>query len=95
MAAAYRFEIHTDARQYLDSQPEKIRGQMVEKIRFLLEDPFRAGTRQLRGTQWREAGLPVRRIRSGDYRILYIADGDSRTVTVISIGPRSDIYRSR
>lgn len=95
MAHGYQFAIHSEAKVYLESRPEKIQRQLVEKISFILEDPFRPGTQQLAGAEWMEDGLPVRRIRSGRLRILYTASRDEKLVTVIEIGARADIYDRR
>jgi mRNA interferase RelE/StbE len=33
------------------------------------------------------------RLRVGDYRLVYLIDDDQRTVTIVGIGDRKDIYR--
>lgn len=33
------------------------------------------------------------RIRVGSYRVIYEVDGDARTVTVLHVGHRRDVYR--
>jgi mRNA interferase RelE/StbE len=92
----YKLEgVDPDAWDFAMSQPENIQRQIAEKIQFVLEDPYRAGTRQLSGAEWVRRGFPVRRIRSGDYRILYCADLEAREVTIIAIGHRRDIYDGR
>ena len=92
MPPAYRLVLLPAARKLIDSQPPKLRRQLAEKIGFLLTDPWRPGTRQLRGDHLVD-GLPVRRIRCGDYRILYTVRPETETVTVVAAGPRRDIYR--
>lgn len=37
---------------------------------------------------------PAYSARPGDYRVLYLIDDDSRTVTVTAVRHRSDAYRS-
>jgi mRNA interferase RelE/StbE len=63
--------------------------QIVRKARALLTDPFPAGCKKLVGvTSGTDA---VWRVRSGDYRILYVAR--SAEVVVLDIDHRKDIYR--
>ena len=59
---------------------------LVEAIRGLGEEPRPAGCRKLRGRDgWR--------IRVGDFRVIYEIDDVSRTVTVLALGHRRDVYR--
>ena len=37
----------------------------------------------------------VRAARRGDYRVLYVIDDRSRTVTVLAVAHRRDVYRPR
>ena len=56
-----------------------------DAIRALSEGPRPSGCRQLVGRDgWR--------IWVGDYRVIYEADGDRRTVTMLHIGHRRDAY---
>jgi mRNA interferase RelE/StbE len=55
-------------------------------MRSLAANPRPAGAEKLSGHE-------LYRIRQGTYRVLYeISDGD-RTVTIIKIGHRRDVYR--
>ncbi len=38
-------------------------------------------------------GYPLYRIRVGDYRIIYSVDEDSKTVYIIRIGHRENVYK--
>ena len=38
------------------------------------------------------AGRPGWRIRMGDYRVIYEVDDRSRTITILDIGNRRDVY---
>ena len=64
------------------------RQRIVERIRSLAEDPRPHGSEELAGREER------RRIRQGDYRVVYSIDDEARTVTVFRIGHRQDVYRS-
>ena len=57
-----------------------------DAIRSLGDDPRPPGCRKLTARDgWR--------IRAGSYRVIYEVDDRARTVTVIHVGHRRDIYR--
>lgn len=72
-----------------DLQPGKIRAQIVKKYKTLQGNPCPAGCKKLVGMN--EGDDAVWRIRSGDYRILYVVR--EQEVVVIDIGHRKDIYK--
>jgi mRNA interferase RelE/StbE len=74
---------------FLEGLPRKQRRQIIEKIARLALDPEPSGSRQLEGV--RQGADPVRRIRQGDYRVLYVVQ--ESTVTILDIGHRKDVYR--
>ena len=78
------------ARTISDSLPENIATAVLDFITgALIENPHRVG-RELR----RElAGIYS--ARRGTYRVLYRIDEQTRTVTVLRIDHRSDVYRTR
>jgi len=57
-----------------------------KKIYSLREIPRPPGCRKLKDQ-------PGWRVRAGDYRIVYAIDDAARTVTVLSVGHRREIYR--
>ena len=58
-----------------------------EAVGDLSDDPRPSGCRRLTGREgWR--------IRVGDYRVIYEIDDAERTVTVLHVGHRRDVYRS-
>ena len=57
-----------------------------QKIEALAEDPRPPGCRKL-------AGREAWRIRAGDYRVIYEIDDVARTVLILHIGHRRDVYR--
>jgi mRNA interferase RelE/StbE len=62
--------------------------EMIEvKLIALAESPRPAGCKMLKGTArtWR--------IRAGNYRVIYEVDDAPRTVTVLRVGHRKEIYR--
>ncbi len=78
------------ATAFLDGmQPGKLRSQIAKKAKSLLLEQYPAGCKKLSGVTFN--GDPVWRIRSGDYRILYVVR--SAETIVIDIGNRKDIYR--
>lgn len=60
---------------------------VAEKIKPLSENPHPPGSRKLSGSQndWR--------IRIGDYRVLYEIDTKSRTIKIMRVKHRREVYR--
>jgi mRNA interferase RelE/StbE len=57
-----------------------------KKIYGLADDPRPPGCRKLRDVEgWR--------IRAGDYRVVYEIDDSLRTITILRVGHRKEIYR--
>ena len=75
---------------FLDKMsPGKRRAQVAKKARSLIQDPHPPGCKKLVSiTHGSEA---IWRIRSGDYRILYVVR--SNEIVVIDIDHRKDVYR--
>lgn len=74
---------------FLEGLPKKQRRQIIEKISRLAADPCPPGSKQLQNVE--HEGVPVRRIRQGACRVLYVervAD-----VLVLDIDYRKDVYR--
>jgi mRNA interferase RelE/StbE len=59
----------------------------VEKIKSLSKNPHPPGSRKLSGSQndWR--------IRIGDYRVLYEIDNKARTIKIMRVKHRREVYR--
>jgi mRNA interferase RelE/StbE len=74
---------------YLRKIPQKVRKQIVSKIKQLAFDPYPPTSRLIQGMMNGEER--VYRIRSGDYRILYVVRGD--LVVVLDIDHRKDVYK--
>ena len=84
----YTVEVYRAAREVLAALPEKIRHPLGRMIAALGENPRPVGSRALHG---RHAGL--RRIRSGDFRIIYRVEDQHLLVLVVKIGHRREVYR--
>jgi mRNA interferase RelE/StbE len=88
VSGAYAIRITARADRDLQRLPEKIAEACVEFIfGALAENPQRVG-RPLRGEL---DGLHS--ARRGDYRVVYAIVDDLRTVEILHIGRRSDVYR--
>ena len=87
---SYRLAITATARRQLAEQlPESIAFAAHEFIIGpLLTNPHRVGKRLMPPLDDRHSA------RRGTYRVLYRIDDDARVVTVLAVGPRSDIYRA-
>ena len=86
--ASYSVFLNGSAAAELEAIPrDEDRRRVVERIERLAGDPRPAGCEKLAG---REDRL---RIRQGDFRILYAVDDRAKTVTVVRIGHRKDVYR--
>ena len=70
----------------MNDLPSAVFDRVTETILQLEADPRPHGSRKLRGTE----GY---RVRVGAYRILYTVDDDARSVEIMAVGHRRDIYR--
>jgi mRNA interferase RelE/StbE len=78
------------AKAFLDAmQPGKLRRTIVKKAKALQIEPHPPGCKKLQNVQ--VAGEDVWRIRSGDYRILYVVR--EQELVIIDIDHRKDVYR--
>jgi mRNA interferase RelE/StbE len=84
---SYRLLVKPSAAKELEAIPNKReRKGIVAAIRALAAEPRPHGCQKLSGSE-------KYRVRKGSYRILYQVDDDERTVTLVKIGHRRDVYR--
>ncbi len=83
---SYSLSILRRAQKELAQIPQSDYERIVEAIRGLAENPRPVGCRKLAAREgWR--------IRVGDFRVLYEIDDGQRSVTVLHVGNRRDVYR--
>lgn len=86
----HRLVVATTAERSLARLPEGVAAAIVEfMLGALVDAPRRVG----HPLQRELAGLWA--ARRGPYRVVYEIDGDTRTVTVLRIDHRADVYRPR
>jgi len=85
------FAYNRAALDALAQLPKKVRRQIRQKVEALAAnlDATPQNTKRLLRS---DPEKPIYRLRSGDYRILYIVQNSSEIV-VLEIGHRKDIYR--
>ncbi len=88
MSKLYGFAYSRDALAFLKTLPAKLGRQIVTKIETLAADPLPANRKLVQGASDSEQ---VWRIRSGDYRVIYVVRDVS--VVILDIGHRKDVYR--
>lgn len=84
--ASYSLLIKPSALKELEAVPLKNRRRLVTRIEGLAANPRPHGCEKL-------SGLEQYRIRQGDYRVIFGVDDEVRTVVVVKIGHRRDVYR--
>lgn len=82
---SYKVLVGRSAAGELERIPKKDLRRIVERIRGLEAEPGPQGCEKLSAQE-------RYRIRQGDYRIVYSIDDQGRTVEVVKIGHRSEIY---
>jgi mRNA interferase RelE/StbE len=86
--AGYSVEIKRSAARELERvEPRSQRLRVIARIRALAGEPRPPGAQKLAGIEG------VYRIRQGDLRILYEIDEAKRSIVVVKIGHRRDVYR--
>ncbi len=84
---SYRIVVERPAEKSLRRRiaPEHA-GKIRRTIDDLADDPIPPGTLELRGRRGR-------RLRVGDYRVIYEIDDAKQVVTVVHVAHRRDVYR--
>jgi mRNA interferase RelE/StbE len=86
--AGYRLLIKQSAGKEIEALGhKKDRQRIVNGISALASEPRPVGCEKLAGTEGRY------RIRQGQFRIVYAVDDAARTVEVVTVGHRRDVYR--
>ena len=86
--AAYRLSIKASAVKELDAiSPKRDRVRIVGRIQSLAANPRPPGCEKLAGQD------RLFRIRQGHYRVIYAVDDARRTVDIVKIGHRREVYR--
>ena len=83
----YKIELRRKAKSSLDKLPKDDFDAVLDAVKGLANTPRPKGVEKIKS-----AGLW--RIRQGDYRIVYSIDDSQKTVTILRIGHRREIYRS-
>jgi len=81
---SYRVLLHPKAARFLVKADASVRDQAKQSLRDLENSPERKGERLKHSQFWR--------IRVGDYRAIYEIDEEKKTVIVLFIGHRRDVY---
>ena len=84
--ASCRLLIKASAARELESLPLRHARRVAKRIRESATDPRAPGAEKL-------SGRDLYRVRQGDYRVVYEISEADRTVTVVRIGHRREIYR--
>ena len=87
----FGFAYSTRALDFLGTVPLKIRKQIHTKINALAANPLPPGSKLIRGASGDQER--VYRIRSGDYRVLYVLRNNPSHVVILDIDHRKDIYK--
>jgi mRNA interferase RelE/StbE len=83
---SYLVQFHPRAAKEFAALDRQVQPHILAEIESLSPDPFRHGSIQLKGER-------ARRIRVGDYRVIYDVDTHTRIVTIFRVRHRSEAYR--
>jgi mRNA interferase RelE/StbE len=87
--AGYRLLIKPSAVKEIEAVGTKRdRQRLVGRIRSLATDPRPPSCEKLAGS------LALFRVRQGPYRVIYAVDDAHRTIEIIKVGHRREVYRS-
>lgn len=89
MSPTFSVSYSAKALGFIAGLPKKIGRQVTEKCERLANDPRPAGCKLVHNMK--DGEDPVYRIRSGDYRVLYVTR--EPVVLILDIDHRKDIYR--
>jgi mRNA interferase RelE/StbE len=84
--ASYSLYFKESVQKDFEGIPKKELRKILNRIRSLAGDPRPQGCEKLTGQN-------RYRVRQGRYRIVYAVQDEERTVIVVKVGHRKDIYR--
>jgi mRNA interferase RelE/StbE len=86
--AGYRLLIKPSAGKEIEALGhKKDRQRIINRIAALANEPRPVGCEKLAGAEERY------RIRQGQFRVVYVVDDATRTVEVVKVGHRREVYR--
>jgi mRNA interferase RelE/StbE len=85
-SASYTVHIKTSAEREMSSLPKNAFRSISRKMLALEVNPRPQRCKKLSGRQ-------EYRVRVGDYRVLYVVNDEARTVEIVAVGNRKDVYR--
>ena len=86
MAARYDLLIKRSAEKELKQLGDADHDRIIKRLLSLVDNPRPVGSVKL-------TGHDVHRLRIGNYRVLYTVDDQARTIEIISVGHRKEMYR--
>ena len=86
MTASYSVVIKRSAERELRKITAPELRRVATRMRGLAQEPRPPGCEKLSGQE-------QYRVRQGDYRIVYAVDDQARTVEVVKVGHRREVYR--
>jgi mRNA interferase RelE/StbE len=86
VTASYSVVIKRSAERELRTIPAPDLRRVVTRLRGLARESRPPGCEKLSGQE-------QYRVRQGDYRIVYAVDDQARTVEVVKVGHRREVYR--
>jgi mRNA interferase RelE/StbE len=87
----FGFAYSESSLSYLEMLTVKLRRQITNKIATLASNPLPQGHKVIQGTSGDTER--VYRIRSGDYRILYVVRNNPNHIVILDIDHRKDVYK--
>jgi mRNA interferase RelE/StbE len=82
----YKVFLRRSAADELGRIPKKDLVRLIERVGSLANEPRPQGCEKL-------SALDRYRVRQGDYRVVYAIDDREKTVDIVKIGHRSDVYK--
>jgi len=86
VTGSYNLVTKKSAERELRAIPKQDMRRVVTGIQGLAQQPRPAGCEKLSGQE-------RYRVRQGDYRIIYAVNDELRTVEIVKIGHRREVYR--
>jgi len=86
VTGSYSLVIKRSAERELRTIPKPDLRMVTVRIRGLAQNPRPVGSEKL-------SGQDRYRVRQGDYRIVYAVHDETRTVEIVKIGHRREVYR--